>query len=235
MALPHQLIEKRLHEAVLAVLPDADLSTVKVRPCPEPKFGDYQATALISLAKTRKLNPRQLAGDVNAKLDLREWCDSAEIAGPGFLNFRLKPAALAAALESAVRGDHLFFEPAAQPRTVVVDFSSPNVAKPMHVGHIRSTILGECLTRTLRLLGHRVITDNHLGDWGTQYGMLLVGWKQHMDPVAMQQEPIAEMERLYKLVHAAAAQDPAVLEQAKQELVKLQSGDAENLRLWREM
>jgi len=235
MPLPHQLIEQRLHEAVLAVLPDADLSTVKVRPCPEPKFGDYQVSALISLAKARKLNPRQLAENVSEKLDVREWCDSAEIAGPGFLNFRLKPSALAAALESAVRGQHLFFEPAGQPRTVVVDFSSPNVAKPMHVGHIRSTILGECLTRTLRLLGHRVITDNHLGDWGTQYGMLLVGWKQHMDPVALQQEPIAEMERLYELVNAAAAQDPAVLEQARRELVKLQSGDAENLRLWREM
>ena len=84
-------------------------------------------------------------------------------------------------LEAAARGEHLFFEPAAQPRTVVVDFSSPNVAKPMHVGHIRSTILGDCLARTLRLLGHRVITDNHIGDWGTQFGMLLVGWKRELD------------------------------------------------------
>ena len=235
MSLPHQLIEKRLAEAVLAVLPDADISTVKVRPCPEPKFGDYQATALISLAKARKLNPRQLAGDVSAKLDVSESCESAEIAGPGFLNFRLKPAALAAALESAARGAYLFFERAAQPKTIVVDFSSPNVAKPMHVGHIRSTILGECLARTLRLLGHRVITDNHLGDWGTQFGMLILGWKQHLDGAALQQEPIAEMERLYRLVNAAAEKDPTVLERARQELVKLQSGDAENLRLWREM
>ena len=104
-------------------------------------------------------------------------CEKVEVAGAGFLNFRLKPAALAQALESAARGEHLFFEPAAQPRTVVVDFSSPNVAKSMHVGHIRSTILGDSLARTLRLLGHQVITDNHLGDWGTQFGMLLVGWK----------------------------------------------------------
>src|SRR5262249_9017865 len=130
---------------------------------------------------------------------------------------------------------HLFFERAAQPRTVVVDFSAPNVAKPMHVGHIRSTILGECLARTLRLLGHRVITDNHLGDWGTQFGKLILGWKQHLDRAALQQEPIAEMERHYKLVNSAAEKDPVVLEQARQELVKLQSGDAENLRLWREM
>src|SRR5215471_14702611 len=108
MPLPHQFIEKRLHEAVSAVLPDADLSTVKVRPCPDPKFGDYQASAHISLAKSRKLNPRQVAADVSAKLDVHEWCESAEIAGPGFLNFRLKPAAVAAALGSAACGEHLF-------------------------------------------------------------------------------------------------------------------------------
>ncbi len=235
MGLPHQQIEKRLHEAVLTVLPDADLSTVKVRPCPEPKFGDYQSSALISLAKTRKLNPRQVAGDVVSKLEVSEWCDAAEIAGAGFLNFRLKPAALAAGLESAARGEHLFFEQATQPRTVVVDFSSPNVAKSMHVGHIRSTILGDSLARMMRLLGHRVITDNHLGDWGTQFGKLLVGWKQHLDRSALQKDPIAEMERLYKLVNTAAETDQAVLEQARQELVKLQSGDAENLGLWHEM
>ena len=151
--LPHKLIEQRLQEAVRLLLPDADLAPVLVRPCPDPKFGDYQTNALMSLAKARKLNPRQLASDVLARLDLRDCCDKAEIAGAGFLNFRLKPAALAQALQSAARGEHLFFEKALQPRTVVVDFSSPNVAKPMHVGHIRSTILGDSLARTLRLLG----------------------------------------------------------------------------------
>jgi arginyl-tRNA synthetase len=138
-------------------------------------------------------------------------------------------------LEAAARGEHLFFAKAAEPRTVVVDFSSPNVAKPMHVGHIRSTILGDSLARTLRLLGHKVITDNHIGDWGTQFGKLLVGWKRHLDKAALQADPIAEMERLYKLVNTASESDPAVLEAARQELVKLQSGDEENLRIWREM
>ena len=179
--LPHKLIEQRLQQAVSAVLPDADVATVLVRPCPDPKFGDYQTNALMSLAKARKMNPRQLAADVVAKLEVADVCEKVEIAGAGFLNFRLKPEALAQTLQAAARGEHLFFEPAAQPRTVVVDFSSPNVAKPMHVGHIRSTILGDCLARTLRLLGHRVITDNHLGDWGTQFGMLLVGWKRDLD------------------------------------------------------
>src|SRR5206468_9392884 len=140
-----------------------------------------------------------------------------------------------ACLRTAARGEHLFFEKAHPPRTIVIDFSSPNVAKAMHVGHIRSTILGDCLARLLRLLGHRVITDNHLGDWGTQFGKLIVGWKHHLDQAALRKEPIAEMERLYQLVNALTETEHAVLEQARQELVKLQRGDQENLCIWRDM
>jgi arginyl-tRNA synthetase len=238
--LPHKLIEHRLQQAVTAVVPDADVAIVLVRPCPDPKFGDYQTNALMSLAKARKLNPRQLASDVVAKLEVGDCCEKVEIAGAGFLNFRLKPAALAEALQSAARGEHLFFALAPQPRTVVVDFSSPNVAKPMHVGHIRSTILGDSLARTLRLLGHRVITDNHLGDWGTQFGMLLVGWKTLLDAASLQADPLAEMERIYKTISAQC--DPekpgfnqATLDRARNELVKLQAGDPENLAIWRDM
>jgi len=220
---------------VKTVLPDADVSAVLVRPCPDPKFGDYQTNALMSLAKTRKLNPRQLAADVVAKLDVGDCCEQAEIAGAGFLNFRVKPAALAQTLQSAARGEHLFFQPASRPRTVVVDFSSPNVAKSMHVGHIRSTILGDSLARVLRLLGHKVVTDNHLGDWGTQFGMLLTAWKRDLNPAALKADPIAEMERLYKQAAAECKASPAALEAARQELVKLQGGDAENLAIWREM
>jgi len=242
--LPHKQIELKLQAAVRAVLPDlsrrseteADaVSAVLVRPCPDPKFGDYQSNALMSLAKARKLNPRQLATDVLAKLDVSEFCEKVEIAGAGFLNFRLKAAVLTQTLEAAARGEHLFFGNAAASKTAVVDFSSPNVAKPMHVGHIRSTILGDSLARTLRLLGHRVVTDNHIGDWGTQFGKLLVGWKKHLVRDALEADPIAEMERLYKLVNAAGEADPSVLEEARQELVKLQGGDEENLRIWHEM
>jgi arginyl-tRNA synthetase len=248
--LPHKQIELKLQAAVRAILPEADISAVLVRPCPDPKFGDYQSNALMSLAKSRKMNPRQLATNVLAKLDVGDWCEKVEIAGAGFLNFRLKPSVLAQTLEAAARGEHLFFEQvgrAALPRgqadrqvsptvrTVVIDFSSPNVAKPMHVGHIRSTILGDSLARALRLLGHHVITDNHIGDWGTQFGKLIVGWKKHLDPAALKTDPIAEMERLYKLVNAAGEADEKILEEARQELVKLQGGDEENLRIWHEM
>ena len=233
--LPHKQIESQLQKAVQAVLPDADVSGVLIRPSSDPKFGDYQSNALMSLAKARKMNPRQLATDVLAKLNVDEWADKPEIAGAGFLNFRLKPSALAKTLESAARGEHLFFEKAAQPKTVVVDFSSPNVAKPMHVGHIRSTGIGDALQRLFRLLGHRVISDNHIGDWGTQFGKLLLGWKQLLDRPALEKDAIAELERLYKVINAECDANPARLEEAKQELVKLQAGDADNTAIWQEM
>jgi arginyl-tRNA synthetase len=257
--LPHKAIEWCLQSAVKDVLPDADVSSVLVRPCPDPKFGDYQTAALMALAKERKINPRQLATDVLSKFDVSEWCEKVEIAGAGFLNFRLKTSTLERTLESAARGEHLFFEKTKHPRTVVVDFSSPNVAKPMHVGHIRSTILGDSLARALRSLGHRVITDNHLGDWGTQFGMMIFAWKIEKffenDP-GLLPDPTAELERVYKLVNDACKGKPealkyirsrfpyeidleldkiepeGALDWARRELVKLQSGDKENLEIW---
>jgi arginyl-tRNA synthetase len=241
--LPHIFLQDRLRRAVLAVLPDADVSTVKVRPCADPKHGEYACSALIGIAKQRKLKPMEFAQKVGFEYDKIAKAEPSnfeigitmEFWPPGFFNFRLSDFAIAEQLDRAVRGEHLFFAKTAQPETIVIDFSSPNVAKPMHVGHIRSTILGDSLARTLRLLGHRVITDNHIGDWGTQFGKLLVGWKKHLDRAALKTDPIAEMERLYKLVNAASEADEKVLEEARQELVKLQAGDAENLRIWHEM
>jgi arginyl-tRNA synthetase len=238
--LPHLTIQKRLQEAVREVLPDADLSSVLVRPCPDPKFGDYQSTALMGLAKARRANPRQLATDVVGKLELDDICEKVEIAGAGFLNFRVRTDPLAETLQAAARGEHRFFEQTAHARTIVIDFSSPNVAKPMHVGHIRSTILGDSLARTLRLLGHKVITDNHIGDWGTQFGMLLVGWKTVLHQSRLKQEPLEEMDRVYKVISRKSDPkqpefDPTTRDQARAELVTLQQGDAENLAIWKEM
>ncbi|HUZ06214.1 MAG TPA: arginine--tRNA ligase [Candidatus Paceibacterota bacterium] len=233
--LPHKQIELKLQAAVRDILPEADVSIVLIRPCPDPKFGDYQSNALMSLAKARKMNPRQLAEKVLAKLDVSDVCEKVEIAGAGFLNFRLENSALVESLQSAARGEHLLFEKVSTPKTAVIDFSSPNVAKPMHVGHIRSTILGDSLARTLRLLGHRVVTDNHIGDWGTQFGKLIAGWKHLIDHEAMKVDPIAELERTYRFVNSICEADPSKLEEAQLELVKLQNGGAENLKIWREM
>lgn len=233
--LPHKKIQIALQNAVGAVLPDADAAAVLVRPCPDPKFGDYQSNALMSLAKSRKMNPRQLAADVLAKLELSDICEKAEIAGAGFLNFHLKNSVLVQTLAAAARNEHLFFDPVAVARSVVIDFSSPNVAKPMHVGHIRSTGIGDALQRTLRLLGWRVVSDNHIGDWGTQFGKLLLGWKQILDRPALERDAIAELERLYKIINAECDANPARLEEAKAELVRLQAGDVENMAIWKEM
>ena len=238
--LPYKAIQQRLQAAVKLVLPDADTSSVLVQPCPDPKFGDYQSNALMALAKARKINPRQLATDVVARLDLADICDKVDVAGAGFLNFRLSPSAVAQTLESALTGGTLFYEKTSTPKTVVVDFSSPNVAKPMHVGHIRSTVLGDALARVLRLLGHRVVTDNHIGDWGTQFGMLLVGWKTVLDAAALKADPLKEMERIYKLISGRCDPDkpgfdPETLDRARAELVKLQAGEPENLEIWKEM
>ena len=236
----HETIQESLRHAVRAVIPDSDTAAVLVRPCPDPKFGDYQSNALMALAKARKENPRQLAERVKAKLELSEWCDAVDIAGPGFLNFRVKPAAVARTLVAATRGEHLFFQKTARPRTVVIDFSSPNVAKPMHVGHIRSTGIGDCLQRVLGLLGHRIISDNHIGDWGTQFGMLLVGWKTELNPTALSADPLGELERIYKLISPQCDEEQPqfnaeLRDRARTELVKLQAGDPENLGIWREI
>ena len=228
-------LQERLQKAVLSLMPDADISIILVRPCPELKFGDYQANALIGLAKRNKIDPREFAKQVIAKLEVDDLCEPVEIAGPGFLNFRLKTESISDALVSACKGDHLFFSIAKKPRTIVIDYSSPNVAKPMHVGHIRSTILGYTLAKAFRLLGHKVITDNHIGDWGTQFGKLLVGWKENLDKNSLSDDALAEMERLYKLVNTACDKDEVILERVRHELVKLQDGDEENLRIWREM
>src|SRR3954471_11033731 len=251
----YKLIQQRVRDAVAAVLPDADLSTVQVRPTPDPKFGDYQCNALMSLAKERKRNPRQLAEEVLKKLNVSDLAEKVEIAGAGFLNFSVSPSAIANTLLTAHRGEHLFFQPSTKPRTVVVDFSSPNVAKPMHIGHIRSTILGDAIARTLRLLGQKVITDNHIGDWGTQFGMLIYATKIlgffEREVLPEIPDPLAKLEYIYKAFSSACEgkpeplaqvqswfpgeqkrSAPEMLEAAREELVKLQKGDLDNKKIW---
>lgn len=199
----------------------------------DPRFGDYQTTAAMVLAKRLRTNPRQLAGDLIARLDLEGLCHTPEIAGPGFINFRLAPGAVSARLLGLIEDPRLGVPPVESAQTIVIDFSAPNVAKPMHVGHIRSTIIGDCLARVARFLGHRVITDNHIGDWGTQFGMIIYGWKGMLDEEALRANPIAEFLRIYREVNSLTKADPAVLDACRQELVKLQQGDAENLAIWK--
>lgn len=173
-----------------------------VRPATDPKFGDYQANGAMALAKAAKRNPREIAQQIAAAVDLEPMAGPPELAGPGFLNVRVHRSAIEATLKNLLNDERLGLETPTEPRTVVVDFSSPNVAKPMHVGHIRSTIIGDSLARTLTALGHKVIRDNHLGDWGAQFGMILWGYKNLLDQDAYAADPVMELARLYKAVQA---------------------------------
>lgn len=200
----------------------------------DTRFGDYQSNAPMILAKQLKTNPRALATQVVEKLEVSDLCEKVAIDGPGFLNFRISPLALAAKLQVIVNEASVGVAPVEKPQTIVVDFSAPNIAKPMHVGHIRSTFIGDSLARVARFVGHKVITDNHVGDWGTQFGMIIHGWKTQLNQEALKADPIHELVSVYKAVNAAAKADESILETCKAELVKLQAGDAENLGIWKE-
>ena len=163
-----------------------------------------------------------------------DLCETPEIAGAGFINFKLKPEALAQQTAQLLTDDRLGVARTDTPKRIVIDFGSPNVAKPMHIGHIRSTVLGDALGRIATFLGHDVIRDNHIGDWGTQFGMVVWGWKNLLDRPALERDPIAELVRVYKETNARGVADPAIREQCKEELVKLQAGDPENFAIWQE-
>lgn len=177
----------------------ADLANM-VLPSQDPKFGDYQANCAMPLGKRLKQPPREIAQQLVERLDLDGLCETPEIAGPGFINLKVNDAWLTEQLQAMVPDAELDITPAAEPRTYVVDYSSPNVAKPMHVGHIRSTVIGAALYRVLRQLGHRVISDNHIGDWGTQFGMIIYGYKNFVDESALAEDMVPELTRLYKQV-----------------------------------
>lgn len=173
-----------------------------VLPAQDAKFGDYQANFAMPLGKKLGKPPRQIAEQLVAAVDLADVCEPPEVAGPGFINLRLKNDWIVEQLAAASRdGDRVGVTPAAHLRTIVVDYSSPNVAKPMHVGHIRSTVIGDALYRILKFLGHHTISDNHLGDWGTQFGMIIYGYKHFLDKAALAAKPVDELSRLYRLVH----------------------------------
>jgi len=239
-----QLLQTRVAAALSSlghVLPDG--FTAAVDQAADPRFGDYQTNAAMVLAKALKTNPRALATGLAAAIDVSGLSATPTVAGPGFINFAITPEALASRLETLLADEKLGVAPAAHPRTIVIDFSAPNVAKQMHVGHIRSTIIGDCLSRIARFLGHRVITDNHIGDWGTQFGMVLYGWKRDLDEAALLADPIRELLRLYQAVNAESkAQEEAlkagertdtpVRDACRAELVKLQAGDPENRAIW---
>lgn len=202
----------------------------------DPRHGDFQANGVLAYAKREKQNPRALAEKITTALpdEIKARFDTA-IAGPGFINFTLKPAALLEWLNTYGTAEKLAAGAASAfaGQTWVVDYSSPNTAKQMHVGHLRSAVIGEAICRLLEYSGAKVIRDNHLGDWGTQFGKLIYGFKRWADKEALTRDPIVELERLHKLGNEATPDGSSALEEARQELVKLQRGDYDSLELWK--
>ena len=214
-----------------------------VRPAADPRFGDYQANGVMALAKKAKTNPRKLAEEVVEKLDLGDICEPPEVAGPGFINLRLKTGFLAdRLLEINEDAAGLAVEKAEKPKTIVVDFSSPNIAKQMHVGHLRSTILGDSICRTLEFLGHKVIRQNHIGDWGTQFGMLIA----HFDELYKKGTPrlgrdtrqdimMGIIEQAYQSARYDYDNDHTFAQKSREWVVRLQKGDPDAISLWKDV
>jgi arginyl-tRNA synthetase len=204
-----------------------------LRPAKEAAHGDYQLNGLLPLAKKLGRPPRELAAPVAEALSADPALEKVEVAGPGFVNLRLRTGWVCEQLQALALDQGRDGVPAVErPERIVVDFSSPNIAKRMHVGHLRSTIIGDALVRLLRFVGHEVIGDNHLGDWGTQFGMLIAGMDRFGDKEALRDNGIEELERVYLLANEAAKNDPSFAGRAREELARLQAGEAKNLASW---
>ncbi|MCR9294736.1 MAG: arginine--tRNA ligase [bacterium] len=213
------LIQDRFLQALEGWVEDPAQYVEQVAVARDARFGDYQANIAMPLAKTLGAKPREIAEQIVERLQVEDLCEPATIAGPGFINLKLKLNYLGEQV-THIAADSRLSVGQVTPRKYIIDYSSPNVAKPMHVGHIRTTVIGDALVRILRFLGHQVIADNHLGDWGTQFGMIIYGYKHFVDPAAFETQPVAELGRIYRIVQSVIAYQAAVLKlpQAEQKL-----------------
>lgn len=229
-----EILEDRLTIA-LGKATGVDGCPAVVRPATDAKFGDYQANGVMGAAKKLKRNPRELATEVVKLANLSDICEQPEIAGPGFINLRLKKEYIASAILDINRDtDRLGIAATKRPQKVVVDYSGPNIAKEMHVGHLRSTILGDCIARMLEFQGHTVIRQNHIGDWGTQFGML-IAYVRDFYPAALKDPRsvhLGDLEQFYKSAKARCDAEPEFEAKARAEVVKLHTHDAETMAIW---
>ncbi|EOI1396002.1 arginine--tRNA ligase [Citrobacter freundii] len=226
------LLSEKVSQAMIAAGAPADCEP-QVRQSAKVQFGDYQANGMMAVAKKLGMAPRQLAEQVLTHLDLNGIASKVEIAGPGFINIFLDPAFLAQHVQQALASDRLgVTQPTKQ--TVVVDYSAPNVAKEMHVGHLRSTIIGDAAVRTLEFLGHKVIRANHVGDWGTQFGML-IAWLEKQQQENAGEMALADLEGFYRDAKKHYDEDEVFAERARSYVVKLQGGDEYFREMWRKL
>jgi arginyl-tRNA synthetase len=233
MADPQQVLAQRVHDAIVASFgPDFGDADPLIRPS---SFADFQANVALPLGKRLGRPPREVAAELASRLDVSDVCEPPEVSGPGFINFRLRDEWIAGQASRMLDDPRLGLEPVAGPQTVVVEYSSPNIAKEMHVGHLRTTIVGDAIARVLEFAGHHVIRDNHVGDWGTPFGMLIehlldVG-EDSPDAALLRTDPNA----FYQGARHKFDADPVFAERARKRVVDLQGGDPDTLRLWQEL
>ncbi|MDA0321854.1 MAG: arginine--tRNA ligase [Verrucomicrobia bacterium] len=211
---------------------ELDLASIEVVQATSSEFGDYQCNSSLSLAKALKRPPRAIAEAVVGLLEADERVSGIEIAGPGFINFHLEDAWLARHVNAAAAAPHMGVPQIGEGERILMDYGSPNITKPLHIGHLRSHNIGSTLDRVLRFLGYAVTADNHLGDWGTQFGITLRGWLESGDEDRLKHEPMEELERVYVASYERSREDKDWLTECRETLVRLQSGDAECLRIW---
>ncbi|MTD25628.1 arginine--tRNA ligase [Erwinia sorbitola] len=226
------LLSEKVSQAMIAVGAPADCEP-QVRQSAKAQFGDYQANGMMAVAKSLGMPPRQLAEKVLEQLDLTGIAKKIEIAGPGFINIFLAPEWLSTQIDSVLAAPKLGVAPVI-PQTVVIDYSAPNVAKEMHVGHVRSTIIGDAAVRTLEFLGHNVIRANHVGDWGTQFGMLIAFLEKQQNE-KHEEIALADLEVFYREAKRTYDEDPAFAERARGYVVKLQGGDEYCRKMWKRL
>lgn len=228
------LLSTWISGGIRIAFPEAEGLSGEVLPAAQEAFGDYQWNGAMPAAKALKLPPRAIAEKIQAALVELPLVEKVEIAGPGFLNITLAANPFGAWLADLQKDAHHGIPQLGAGERYIIDYSSPNIAKPMHIAHIRSTVIGDALKRIHRALGRDVIGDNHLGDWGTQFGILIMGYRHFLDPAALEESPVDELQRIYVRSHQQADEDETWRDQCRAELVKLQQGDAENTALWKQ-
>lgn len=227
----HQLVAAEVEQAFSANgLTD---QPIILQPAKNRDFGDYQINGVMGAAKKTRQNPRELAQRVADALQQNPLIATAEVAGPGFINLKLRPEKLAQYIKASLQDEHLGIARNSKPQTIVIDYSSPNLAKEMHVGHLRSSIIGDSLNRVLTFLGHKVIAQNHVGDWGTQFGMLVAYLIEQQQNGRADLE-LADLEQFYRNAKVRFDEDKNFADTARDYVVKLQSGDASVLALWQQ-
>jgi len=226
-------IAKIFENTIKKLYNEKETKKVEVSVATNEKFGDFQTNFAMMNSKIIGKNPRTIAQEILDNLEENDVIDKLEIAGPGFINIFLKSKYLGEVLKKS-RTEEYDFSFLNREGDVIIDFSSPNIAKRMHIGHLRSTIIGDSITRIYKYLGYHMIADNHIGDWGTQFGKLIIGYRRWLDKEAYKENPIEELERVYVEFSKLSESNPELEEEARLELKKLQDGDPENFALWKE-